>query len=68
MLGANAPDRAKTLWEIDIAGDVFYPIKPRWGHMVSSHYLKHLKEGDYPETKLHTYVNQANVPETVTKG
>lgn len=58
MLGANAPDLVKKSWNIHLGGKVIYPNKIRWGHMISSHYLKHLKAGDYIESKLHVYMNK----------
>lgn len=66
MLGANAPDRVKKMWNIDIAGPLIYPTTSRWGHMISAHYLKHLKNGDYPTSKLHHYmVNKKIAPEDI---
>lgn len=62
MLGANAPDGVKERWGIDIAGPLCYPTRSRWGHMISAHYLKHLKNGDYPDSKLHTYMMRADAP------
>ncbi|CAM9911497.1 unnamed protein product, partial [Ascophyllum nodosum] len=56
MLGANAPAMTKATWDIRIAGKVIFPIKPKWGHMISSHYLQFLKKGDYPDSKLHHYM------------
>lgn len=29
--------------------------------MISSHYLKYIKDGDYPDTKLHKYINNRSV-------
>ena len=58
MLGANAPAITKDTWGIRIAGKVIFPIKPKWGHMISSHYLQFLKEGDYPDSKLHHYMKK----------
>ncbi len=63
MLGANAPDGVKEMWGIEIAGPLCYPTTSRWGHMISAHYLKHLKGGDYPDSKLHTYMMGADAPE-----
>lgn len=60
MLGAAAPERVKNMWNIGIGGSVFYPTTSRWGHMISAHYLKHLKNGDYPRSKLHTYMRKAS--------
>ncbi|CAM9691120.1 unnamed protein product [Ascophyllum nodosum] len=57
MLGANAPARTKDTWDIRIAGKVIFPTKPKWGHMISSHYLQFLRQGDYPDSKLHHYMN-----------
>lgn len=65
MLGANAPESVKQSWNISIAGPVVYPTTSRWGHMISAHYLKHLKKGDYPGSKLHTYMSKANEPEHI---
>ncbi|CAN0261782.1 unnamed protein product [Ectocarpus sp. 6 AP-2014] len=65
MLGANAPESVKQSWNIRIAGPVVYPTTNRWGHMISAHYLKHLKNGDYPGSKLHTYMNTAKEPEYI---
>lgn len=62
MLGANAPKKTKKTWNISIAGKVIYPVKPKWGHMISSHYLKYLKKGDYPNSKLHKYIEEATPP------
>lgn len=68
MLGANAPDRVKRMWNIDIAGPLIYPTTSRWGHMIGAHYLKHLKNGDYPGSKLHGYlVNKTIAPEDSTR-
>ncbi|CAN0368202.1 unnamed protein product [Pylaiella littoralis] len=64
MLGANAPERVKKMWNIDIAGPVLYPSTSRWGHMISAHYLKHLKNGDYPHSKLRTYMSNTTAPST----
>ena len=58
MLGANAPAMTKATWNIRIAGKVVFPIKPKWGHMISSHYLQFLKKGDYPDSKLHHYMKK----------
>lgn len=59
MMGANAPKKTKDTWNISIAGKTIYPVKPKWGHMISSHYLKYLKKGDYPNSKLHKYIEEA---------
>lgn len=59
MLGANAPNMVKISWGIQIEGKVIYPNKVRWGHMISSHYLKYIKTGDYTGSKLHEYINMA---------
>ncbi|CAM9089846.1 unnamed protein product [Scytosiphon promiscuus] len=66
MLGANAPPRVKKMWNISIAGALIHPTTSRWGHMISAHYLKHLKNCDYPGSKLHTYMSNAKVPEKIT--
>lgn len=66
MLGANAPARVKTVWNIDVAGKLIKPATPRWGHMISAHYLKHMKKGEYAESKLHMYMKE-EAPERVTK-
>lgn len=59
MLGANAPSLAKNMWNIEIEPrEVIYPSTTRWGHMISAHYLKHLKNGDYRGSKLHNYIKQ----------
>ncbi|CAN0572192.1 unnamed protein product [Ectocarpus sp. 12 AP-2014] len=65
MLGANAPESVKQSWNVRIAGPVVYPTTSRWGHMISAHYLKHLKNGDYPGSKLHTYMTTAKEPEYI---
>ncbi|CAM9920180.1 unnamed protein product [Ectocarpus fasciculatus] len=65
MLGANAPQSVKQSWNISIAGPLVYPTTSRWGHMIGAHYLKHLKKGDYPGSKLHTYMSKANEPEDI---
>eukprot|EP00752_Nemacystus_decipiens_P004041 g3700.t1 len=65
-LGANAPNRVKQMWNIDIAGPLIYPTTSRWGHMVIAHYLKHLKNGDYPGSRLHEYLrDKAIAPEDI---
>eukprot|EP00903_Cladosiphon_okamuranus_P019917 g18304.t1 len=64
MLGANAPETVKKMWNIDIAGRYIYPTTTRWGHMIGAHYLKHMKDGDYPHSRLHDYmVNRTIAPE-----
>lgn len=67
MLGANAPNIVKISWNIQIDAKVIYPYKVRWGHMISSHYLKYIKTGDYADSKLHEYINTArDMPKNVT--
>lgn len=44
------------MWNIDVAGKLIFPTRTRWGHMISAHYIKHLKKGDYPGSKLHEYI------------
>lgn len=66
MLGALAPAKVKNIWNIEIEGKIITSAKPRWGHMISAHYLKHLKDGDYKESKLHYYMTR-EAPE-LTRG
>ncbi|CAM9513487.1 unnamed protein product [Hapterophycus canaliculatus] len=65
MLGANAPQRVKKIWNIRIAGSLIHPTKSRWGHMIGAHYLKHLKNNDYPDSKLHNYMRKVSTEENI---
>lgn len=68
MLGAHAPETVKDEWNIYTAGEMILPDKPRWGHMISSHYLKHLKNGDYGKSKLHKYMARETVSQGIIGG
>ena len=68
MLGAHAPETVKDAWNIYTAGEIILPDKPRWGHMISSHYLKHLKNGDYRKSKLHEYMAREAAPQSTIGG